>query len=560
MLTGLCYAEAARRANGSGIDRGRKWSYLSWLILGAQGNSIGVGCEFMFGLRKRQERQVALRFGKKKPSDGDNGDNGKEPAPFEPQPEKARKWFEHARAAADTYNYEYALWCYANGIRLDPMTISAHEAMYEAAVQYFTGSGKPASGREVRKIEGPHAIEKFAAAEFAWLKDINNGSLALKFLDAAVKADQWGGEIGRWHAPRVLNVLRRQRKPSKSSFLQAKDLFPKLAAWDEAIAAGEDALLLDPADTALEDELKDLSAQRAMDQGRYAEAGGEEGGFRKFVKDIDKQRELEEAEAISGGLSINERNLQRARKEYEKSPGVPDVINRYAQLLKAQGTDEAEQQAFDIYTKGYGDTGEYRFRALAGDITIEQEQAKVGMLRQELQESHGNAELNQQHEQARKQLLDLQYAEYDERAKQYPTDRHIKQQLGEVQYELGRFGEAEKCFQGAKDDPKLRVRAGYMLGRCFAAESWHDIAIQEFKEALERVEPGDKETELAILYDLMVSLMEHARQEKSVPLAKEALEICSSIARKDITYRNIRECRKDVAELIGNLSGPSSNA
>ncbi len=304
MLMGLCYAEAARRANGSGIDRGRKWSYLSWLILGAEGNSIGVGCEFMFGLRKRQERQVALRFGKKKPSDGDNGDNGKESAPFEPQPEKARKWFEHARAAADTYNYEYALWCYANGIRLDPMTISAHEAMYEAAVQYFNGAGKPASGREVRKIEGPHAIEKFAAAEFAWLKDINNGSLALKFLDAAVKADQWAGEIGRWHAPRVLNVLRRQRKPSKSSFLQAKDLFPKLGAWVEAIAAGVDALQLDPADAALEDELKDLTAERAMDQGRYAEAGGEEGGFRKFVKDIDKQRELEEAEAISGGLSM----------------------------------------------------------------------------------------------------------------------------------------------------------------------------------------------------------------------------------------------------------------
>jgi lipopolysaccharide biosynthesis regulator YciM len=124
---------------------------------------------------------------------------------------------------------------------------------------------------------------------------------------------------------------------------------------------------------------------------------------------------------------------------------------------------------------------------------------------------------------------------------------------------MGRFDEAMQCFQEAKDDPKLRVRAGYMLGRCFAAENWHDIAIQEYKEALDRVEAGDRDTELMIRYDLMVSLMEHARTEQSMELARESLEICSSIARKDITYRDIRICRKQVDELIQQLSGPSSD-
>ena len=105
-------------------------------------------------------------------------------------------------------------------------------------------------------------------------------------------------------------------------FLNAMELFPELGAWDEALAAGIDALRLDPDDAKLENELKDISAQRAMDQGRYEEAAGEEGGFRKFVKDPEKQRELGESESIAGGLDVAGRNLERARKEYAESPAA----------------------------------------------------------------------------------------------------------------------------------------------------------------------------------------------------------------------------------------------
>ena len=102
---------------------------------------------------------MALRFSKKKPDDDDAGDSGKEALAFQAQPEKARGWFEHGRKAADP---DYALTCFANGIRLDPSPMSAHEAMFDAAVKY---TGKPAAGKDVRKIDGPHPVEKFAAAD-----------------------------------------------------------------------------------------------------------------------------------------------------------------------------------------------------------------------------------------------------------------------------------------------------------------------------------------------------------------------------------------------------------
>jgi tetratricopeptide (TPR) repeat protein len=294
-----------------------------------------------------------------------------------------------------------------------------------------------------------------------------------------------------------------------------------------------------------------------MDQGRYEEAAGEEGGFRKFVKDPEKQRELEESGAVAAGLDIAGRNLERAAKDYESSPDVPDAINRYAQLLRAVGTPESLDKAHEIFMKGHTETGQYRFRASAGDIRIEQ--ARDRLIQLQKQQAAGSNDVATALEEARGTLLELRHVEYTQRVKEYPTDRRIRQQLGEVVFDQGRYDDAMPCFQEAKDDPQLRVRAGYMLGRSFAAQEWHDMAIQEYKEALERVEPGDKNTELSVRYDLMVSLMEFSRQEKSLELAREALDICSSIARKDITYRDIRACRMQADKLIKELSRPDDS-
>ena len=66
----------------------------------------------------------------------------------------------------------------------------------------------------------------------------------------------------------------------------------------------------------------------------------------------------------------------------------------------------------------------------------------------------------------------------------------------------------------------MRVRAGHMLGKCFAKEQWHMEAIGEYKDAIHAIDATEKERELAIRYDLMLSLIEEARKERSVDLAR----------------------------------------
>ena len=467
-------------------------------------------------------------------------------ADYQPDPEKAQRWFNFAKNYADSTNYDGALNAYANGIRLDPDAMSAHEAMLAVAIKYRQAGGQPASGKEIKQIEGSHPVTKFAAAEFAWMKEITNLSLATKTLEAAVKANKL--EFGKWVAPQVLRVAQTQKKVSRGQMSQLKELFKQVEAWDEAIGALARAKELDPTDNALDHEYKDLSAQRAMAAGGYDRAAGQEGGFRSFVKDSEKQRQLVESESIVTSQSAEERNLQRAREAYEKTPNVPDVLNLYAQLVKKQGTPQAEELAYEIYMKGYQGTGEYRFRMAAGDIRIEQSRREA----EALEANGANAEALAS---ARRRVADLEAEEFEDRVAKYPTNRDYKVRLGEIEFVRGNIDNAMGQFQAAKDEPKLRVKAGHMLGRCFAAEGWHLEAIAEYKETLQNVDATERERELSIRYDLMLSLIEEARKERSIEMAREALEICSGIARKDITYRDIRAKRREIEELQKGLAG-----
>jgi tetratricopeptide (TPR) repeat protein len=153
-----------------------------------------------------------------------------------------------------------------------------------------------------------------------------------------------------------------------------------------------------------------------------------------------------------------------------------------------------------------------------------------------------------------RELLAFEVKEYHERAERYPTDRVVRFHLGEVAFRQHDIETAMGCFQKAKDEPRLRARAGHLLGRCFAVEGWHSEAIAEFKDVLSKIDATESERELEVRYDLMVSLSDLAEAEQSEEHAREALEICSGIARQDITYRDIREQRRAIDTLVRSLA------
>ena len=172
-----------------------------------------------------EEHRLAL-FGKK--NQNANEDDGEDQG-FVPRPEKAQRWVSQAKQIADTGNYTYALTCYASAVKLDPTDLNTHKLMFEAAVGQFTSGGKAASRKELKDVDGPHPSDKVAVAELAWMRDVNNYALAMKLLDAAVKAEL--EEFSAWLAPKNLNMLKKAKKQSKSDYVKARNLFAEASAW-----------------------------------------------------------------------------------------------------------------------------------------------------------------------------------------------------------------------------------------------------------------------------------------------------------------------------------------
>ncbi len=479
-------------------------------------------------------------FGKKKKGSDQSSDGSSE---WAPQPQKAAKFFDHAKTVAQTGNFSYAIDLYARGIRFDPGHMPAHEAIYEVGVRYLSSGGKAAASKEVKAIDGPNPTDRMAAYEFAWAKDINNLPIATKLLAAVAKADE--KEYGAWLAPRVFAMMTRAKKQTKQLWIQGKDLFSSVDAWKEAFAAAEKAIALDPSDSDLISELNQLSAQRAISEGGFNKGEGEEGDFRRLIKDSDKQAALEDQDSLSGGASA-ERAVDRAKKEFEDSPDSPEAVNKYAQLLRRQDTEDTDKAAIEVYMKGFETTGQYRFRMAAGDVRMNRMAKRLRKLEDSAPDDAGTSAL-------RAELLELRSSEFGERVEKYPTDRGIKFELGLIEYERENFEDAMAMFQQCKDESKYRTRATHMLGKCFSFEDWHQEAVGEFREALDHIEGTEKEREMPIRYDLMLSLIDLARAEQNMDSAREAAEICSAIVRKDIGYRDIRLKRKEVDALIKEL-------
>lgn len=490
-------------------------------------------------------------FGKKK-TDG-NGNGGKPPtdvatAPGAPDPDKAQKFFEHARSMSDSGNHAYAMTLWMQGWRFEPSNTTALEKTVEAALQ--AGLKKP-SKDQLSPFNGKHPLDKVAVAILNWAPNlVGNWQQGLKAMELAGKQNADEGAI--WIGEGVFKIAQNDQKAKKQHFVQLMDHFASAGGYDQATKAGEVATKLDPTDGQLLARVKNMSAEATMAAGGF-ENSNQKGGFRGRVKDSDKQRELEEEDRIDKSASALERMVARARADYESRPDDLNSIKKYGKALRDLGTPEAETTAIDLYDTGHETTQAFELRQLGDELRIRKNRRALALMAKKKQAEGLDEPAKQELALAKKKVLAYEAKLMSTWVEAYPTNLKMKVDLGRTFKDLGDHEKAIEQLQQAQGTPGQAVRVAAMLGECFQAMGWMDEAEDSFRNALSKVENQQGDESLGLRYGLMSVLEIKARDERSLAHAEEAFKLASGIATQQIGYKDIRERRASLQSLVKEL-------
>lgn len=470
---------------------------------------------------------------------------------------KAAGFFKHAKAAHDSFNYPYAMTLWLNGLRQYPMSMEGLEGFLSSAMT-FNGSDQDEKAKKKDLKESRQGVNskgrqgKYVLSLFDFGTNPTDLGAALKAAEnAAALTCREAAQYIATHAFKL--AAADPKKQKKDVYIRLMDAFENIEAFDLAVQAGNSAMILDRADGDLANRVRNLGAKATMNKGGY-DSVGEEGGFRKNIRDADKQRQLIESDQIGKTEDTKDRLVADAEAQYKERPDDVGTIEKYGRALRERGKNADELKAMALYTKAYKDTGQFKFRQISGEIQVRRARREVSKARQALEAAPDNAEAKQKLEGAAKALLDLEMSELKLQVEKYPTDLGIKYELGKRYAQAGQHNEAIEQFQLAQEDAKIRRHVLLAMAHAFIAlGGWLDEAIETFRGALDGLADEKSDLGMEIRYGLMAALHEKGESGKDLGAAEEADKLAAGIAIQSFGFKDIRERREKIKALIIEL-------
>lgn len=469
-------------------------------------------------------------------------------------PEKALKFFQHARTADEATNYEYAAQLWLKGLRWDPNSMDGLVGFFQTIARFNeTPAGKKGVSRDVSKsVAGKADVDRYVMALLEWGQNPTEAVLAVRAAEAAAKLTI--KEPTRWITDRAYGIAAKEKKVRKDLLLKCSECFSKCGADEQALGSAEVALRMDPTDGELATKIRNLAAQATMTKGGFENAG-QEGGFRSNIRDAAKQRHLEESERIVKTEDTLDRLIAAADAEMTKRPGDMPTIERYGKLLLERGRPEDENAAAELFMRSFASSNQFRFREMAGDIRLRQSRRKVSELRDMLAKAPTNETVQRIAAQSEEEHNQLEVAEYKLRTDNYPSDLVRKFELGRRYYAVGQYHEAIEQFQEAQHEPRNRAMSMMLLGQSFQRIDWNEEAVDTFRHALD-LKDLLPDVQMELRYNLMTALQAKAAADADVGSAEEADRLASMIARQQMTYKDIRTRREEIKALLLRLRKP----
>ncbi len=437
--------------------------------------------------------------------------------PGEAEMAKARKWFAHAKKAAETRNYDYAIELYVNGLALWPEALDEGlKPLRVVATARRMAGGKPAGFLAARKrhTNGKDANKNLNNALYLFGMDPGNLSGIEQILRLAAKAKCISA--ARWMAPVLTEAFNSAKKVSESRYSGACTAMDEAA--DHAIVMNKDEAALDilraniataqiwlqhhPDSSIAPKAQSNASGKQTIVKGRFSKPDG----FTQSLKDAEAQHDLHDREKSAHSESRAQELIERARREWESNTGVPSKLLQLADLMIRNQDDATENEAIKLLTKEHTSGGDYIFRQKADDILMRQMNRHRRILLAKLKADPQNPEPRRALSRYTSKQTEVETEIFEGRHQQYPSDMRIRFLLATRYFAAKRYDEAIPVFQQAQSDGRCGNESRLYIGRCFFEKKFFDQAVGTLHKTLSELPATDSPLAMALNYWLARSL------------------------------------------------------
>jgi tetratricopeptide (TPR) repeat protein len=438
-----------------------------------------------------------------------------------------REQYEKGLAAIQRENLDYAISILDAILRQEPAFYNCREALRAAQ---FKRAGK--RGGFLKRMIGTAGHSPLLA----------KGQIALRShpLDALVTAEQiLNSDPHSLPAHRLLAEAALAVDLPRTAVLSLEIVFKnapdrksaiKLAlalAQTGQIARGE-SILVDlaatfPTDMAVQQALKDVSAQRSLDES-YDSLENGSGSYRDLLRDQTAATALEQQQRHAPTTDVATQQLANLESQLAQDPNQPRLLRAAAELYNQQ---KQYDRAIACYQQIIDNEG-------ASDPSLDRAITETNLRRYNHQIQQLDP-LAPDHDSERARLeterQNFALAQARKLAERYPNDLQVRFDLGLLLFHNSKLNEAIAEFQKAQASPHRRIQALNFLGQCFARRGLLDLATRTLQTALREKELFDEEKK-ELLYQL-ASVLDHAGKPE------EAIESYKLIYESDIGYRDV---------------------
>ncbi len=487
-------------------------------------------------------------FGKKTAAPAGDGNDPK--PTFSPQ--KAKAFWDHARVVHESGNHEYAMQLWLNGLGWDPTNFDSLKGFLRSADAFLQENPKGRLSKDTKSgLTAKGDVRKFIDSLLDYGIKKMDGAAALKAAESASKIGL--RDAGLLLGQHALALANENEKSKKDTYVRLLDAFERIEAYDLAAQAGNIATQLDPTDGQLQNRVRNMLAQNTMSKGGFDESG-EEGGFRKNIRDADKQAQLEQEDSVAKSGTVKDQIIARVEAELNERPDDLPTISKYVKALLDRGKNADELKAMSILGKAFKETGQFRFRKTAGEIQVRRAERQVEKLRKLANADGAGAEATEKLESSEKALAKMKLEELKLQVENYPTDLTLKFALGKVLAGINEHDAAIEQFQQAQDDAKIRRNVQLEMGRSFLSlGGWDDAAVGTFRAGLDGIADDASVLGMDLRYGLLCALQAKATNEQSADAAEEADRIAAGIAMQKFNYKDVRERREQIKAMLAEL-------